>query len=106
MRANLVMTRGTERVFSLNLEDAEGGLPTLAGASADLIVDGQLRKTATIDESAGEANVTLDPDDTGSGQRVSVPYNVRVTEADGSVLVTQRGLFTLLPDVSDPSEAT
>jgi hypothetical protein len=103
MRTNLVMTRGTERTFTLNLENAEGDAPSLAGATAVLIVGSQFTKTATIDESAGEATVTVEPGDTAnlSSWRFTVPYNVKLTEQDGSVLVPQAGWFTLVPDVEE-----
>jgi hypothetical protein len=103
MRTNLVMTRGTERTFTLNLENADGDLPTLANATAELIVANAFTKTATIDESAGEATVTVEPVDTAglSSWRFTVPYNVKLTEQDGTVLVPQAGWFTLVPDVED-----
>jgi hypothetical protein len=99
------MIRGTERTFALNLENAEADLPELSGAAVELIVKDQFRKTATVDESSGDATVTIVPADTEGmpTMRNVYPYNVKVTEDDGTVKVTQRGLFIVLADVTSPS---
>jgi hypothetical protein len=104
MRENLLMVHGTERTFILNLEDAEGDLPVLTNATCELIVKDQFRKAATIDESTGDAAITIEPADTTDlgNYRISVPYNVRVTEQDGTIKITQNGRFTILPAVEEP----
>lgn len=103
---DLVMVRGDSKTFDINLVYANASVPDLSGATVAFIVDGLFTKTdqdgITIDESSGEATVDIDPIDTEScpSWHVRYRYNVEVTQADGTVLTTQRGRLTVVPDVT------
>ena len=89
MRTNLVMTRGTERTFSLNLADWEGNLPTLTNAVAELIVGKQFSKTATIDESAAVTGVCHRDDEPGDLLRSALVHRRGVLDAFAAKPVAQ-----------------
>lgn len=107
MSIDLTIVRGDTRTYDLSLVYADATVPDLAGATVDFIVDGLFRADASdviVDESSGEATVTVNPTDTedSPNRRTSYRYNVQVTTADGTVLTTQRGLFAVLPEVDNP----
>jgi hypothetical protein len=103
MRIDYTVVRGDSRTLELELTYADGTLPDLVDADISFIVDGLFTKTVTDpDLSSGEAEITLDPDDTDGAPdvRVAYRYNVQVTQDDGTVLTPQSGLFIVLPDVT------
>lgn len=104
MRTDLTIIRGDSATFDLELVLGDATVPNLAGATASFIVDDLFTKTdVLIDESTGEASVDVDPEDTEGCPdiRATYNYNVQVTLADDSVLTLQRGLFIVIPDVTE-----
>lgn len=103
MRIDYTVIRNSDRIIELELESAAGDGIDLAGSTVDFIVDGLFEVQATADVSAGDAIVELVPEDTSGApeRRCAYAYNVKVTEGDGTVTFPQRGLFIVLPDVTE-----
>lgn len=102
MRIDYTVIRGDTQTLVLDLVYADGVLPDFDDATIEFIVDGLFTRTVTDpDLSSGEASLTLTAEDTdgSSNIRAAYRYNVQVTEADGSVVTPQSGLFIVLPDV-------
>lgn len=103
MRIDYQVIRGDDRTIQLELADGAGTPLSLTGATVRFIVDDLFSTTATLDESAGEALVTVAAEDTEGAPdiRAVYRYNVKVTASDGDVSTPQRGLFIVLPNVLD-----
>jgi hypothetical protein len=101
MWTDLVMVRGDTRTFEVSLAFADATLPNLAGADVDFHVASLFTKDVTFDDSSGDAEVTIESDDTDGVTPGRYRYDVQITTAAGDVLTPQRGHLTLLADV-DP----
>jgi hypothetical protein len=102
MRTDYTIIRGdTRTIDDIVLTDSAGVLPDLAGATADFQVEGLFTTACTLDESSGDCEVTIEPEDTESSpdQPTSWPYNVQLTLASGDIMTPQRGRLIILPDV-------
>ena len=102
MRTDYTMVRGDDRDFTLDLVNADGTVPTLAGATITMLVDDLFSTTdIDVDESSGEATVSISAANTvdAPNQRVAYTYVVVVEQADGAIITPSRGLLILLPTV-------
>jgi hypothetical protein len=104
MRLDYTIIRGSDWDTMLELEDSDGVAIDLSGAAVEFIVANLFSATAVADVSAGEAMITVLPEDTEGApdQRVAYPYMVRVTDSGGGITFPQRGLFVVLPSVDSP----
>jgi hypothetical protein len=103
VRTDYTVIRGDTQTLALDLVLADATLPDLAGATVTFIVDNLFTRTVTdVDESSGEATLTLTSEDTegSSDVRVAYRYNVQVVNGD-AVTTPQRGLFIVLPDLPE-----
>lgn len=104
MNQNYTVIRGDTHTLELDLVLADETVPDLAGATVEFIVDNLFTRTVDdVDESSGEAILTLAVEDTEGAPdvRAAYRYNVQVTGDDGSVTTPQRGLFIVVPDVPE-----
>lgn len=105
MRLDYTIVRNGTKIIDLDLLDRNGVPFEFAGATVVMRVADLFEKdlTAGIDLSSGDLTVTIDPEDTEDcpDQRSAYPYDITVTEADGTVSKAQRGLFIVIPDVDD-----
>jgi hypothetical protein len=90
MRADYTVVAGDPRTLTIELDGVN-----LVGASGELRVDSLFTTDLTIDESAGEATVTLEAEDT-EGVEIRRAYAYAVVVDD---LTVRRGLFIVLPQV-------
>jgi hypothetical protein len=90
MRADYTVVAGDPRTLTIELDGIN-----LVGASGELRVESLFTKDLTIDESAGEATVILEAEDTEDTEvRRAYAYAVVVDD-----LTVRRGLFIVLPQV-------
>lgn len=103
MRLDYTVIRGSDWSTMLDLSDDTGTPIDIDTATVEFIVDNLFTKTAVDDVSTGEALVSIVPADTEDcpDQRTAYAYNVKVTTALGAVTYPQRGLFVVLPNVTD-----
>lgn len=99
MRIDLAMVRGDTRTFAVSLAFADATLPDLAGATVAFHLAGLVTKDVDFDDSSGDASVTLESVDTDGVTPGHYPYDVEVTQTDGTVLTPQRGSLFLIGDV-------
>jgi hypothetical protein len=102
----ITMTRGDTRTLTLTLTDAEAMPYDLTGAAVRMTVGSLFDKAlgdgiVVADPDSGIAVITINPDDTEDARaRISYPYDVEVTVADGTVITPILGRFVVRADVT------
>lgn len=106
----LTMTRGDDRIFDFSgIEDPGGTAYDLNNVTAIAFrVDGLFLKTLAdfdIDPSAGEMLVDVVPADTEDcpNHRAVYRYDLELTITDIGTRTVRRGLFVVMPDVTNPA---
>lgn len=106
----IVMTRGDSRDLDFSdIVDPSGVAYDLTDVTALTLTVGsgplftKVLADFTLDESAGDIAVTIDPADTEDAPdaRMAYRYDLQVTLTDGTVNTARRGLFIVTPDVTE-----
>jgi hypothetical protein len=109
MRQDITVTRGDTRTLTVTITDSAGDPYDLTDAAITFTVD-DLFDAKTIGSgivvntpASGVFTITIDPADTTDAPdaRVAYPYDIELVLSDGSVKTPQRGLFIVLPDVTE-----
>lgn len=105
---DISMVRGDSVTLSLTLTDSVGAPYDLTAADITFTVDDLITKTVgagitVADPLTGVAAIALDPADTEDCPdiRAAYRYDVQITLSSGSVKTPIRGLFVVLPDVTN-----